>query len=331
MNHLRTLILTDHGGHSEQNSVYSLARALAADARSSLTCIASRGLAKNHVFFKGDGAQVHGIEVNRQFGFDPAGRQFSEQAKLLNVTDFDLIWLRLPHPFPPGFAAKLDRYHELGIQVVNRPAGILETGDKAYLLNWRQFSPPMALVHSGGEVSTFANDHKCVLKPLRAYGGKGIVRVENGMVRDGSKQYSIADWWAATPREPMLAVQFLENVSKGDKRILVVNGRTLGASLRMPAPGGWLCNVAQGGRSLPATVTAEEEAMVAAISPELLRHGVAFYGMDTLEDDAGKRVLSELNTLSIGGFPQAEAQSGNPVVQWAIDELFNYIRTNPGR
>lgn len=82
----------------------------------------------------------------------------------------------------------------------------------------------------------------------------------------------------------------------------------------IPAPDSWLCNVAQGGTSVAAKVSLEEEQIIARINPTLAEAGVLIYGADTLTDDDGRRVLSEINTLSIGGFPQAELQSGRSII-----------------
>jgi len=45
-----------------------------------------------------------------------------------------------------------------------------------------------------------------------------------------------------------VAVEFLKNVSQGDKRVIIINGKIMGCSLRIPQPGNWLCNGSQGGR-----------------------------------------------------------------------------------
>ena len=80
-----------------------------------------------------------------------------------------------------------------------------------------------------------------------------------------------------------------------------------------------------GGTSILADVTPEEQAMIAAIAPTLLEKGIVIFGADTLMDDDGKRVLSELNTNSIGGFPQAEAQTGRPILQQTINGIYDYL------
>jgi len=49
------------------------------------------------------------------------------------------------------------------------------------------------------------------------------------------------------------------------------------------------------------------------------------YGVDTLVNDEGKRVLSEINTTSIGGLPQIEAMTGQPVVEKAAGLIWDYF------
>ena len=101
--------------------------------------------------------------------------------------------------------------------------------------------------------------------------------------------------------------------------------KILAASLRLPAEDSWLCNVAQGGTSVPSQVDADEIKIIETITPKLLEAGILIFGADTLVNDDGKRILSEVNTLSIGGFPQAEKQTGKPILQQTIDAIMQYV------
>ena len=122
-----------------------------------------------------------------------------------------------------------------------------------------------------------------------------------------------------------LGVKFLSNVSQGDKRIVVVNGKVLGASLRLPAQDSWICNVAMGGSSNYAEIDEAERQIIQRINPTLSRLGLVMYGVDTLMGDEGKRILSEINATSIGGLPQIEALSGRPVVEETCELIWQYI------
>ncbi len=314
MNPLTFLVLTDHSSHSDQNSLYALVNTLRADARCARVDVASRGDNRNHDFFSGDGAQVHGFPVKDKIFYDAEGSFFTGPPETLSVRDYDVVWLRLPHPITQGFFANLQSLvSNTSPLIVNDPEGIQATSTKAFLTHFPDWTPPTRLITEADQARDFASEHPIVLKPLRAYGGAGILRV------DHPDEVAHHDF-----DQPFLAMKFLRNVSQGDKRILIVNGKILAASLRVPPPGEWLCNVARGGKSIGAGVSPEEEAMVAALAPALLSRGICFAGIDTLVNDEGKRVLSEINSLSIGGFPQAEIQTGRPILRQAIEELFSY-------
>jgi len=124
---------------------------------------------------------------------------------------------------------------------------------------------------------------------------------------------------------PMLSMTFLKNVTKGDKRTIVANYQVLGSALRLPAPDSWMCNVAQGGHAVAAEPDEEEKIIENTLTPLLHRKGVVMYGFDTLVDDDGGRVLSEINTLSIGGLVPLEELTGKPVLSRAARLLWDYV------
>lgn len=331
----RFLILTDHSGHSSENSLYALTRTLSADERTASVWVVSRGDERNEAFFSGREASVYGIVANEDFDFSSAA--WSEGTRIDDWRAFDVVWLRLPPPADPAFFAFLKKPAPAASppdnrrlpRIINDPCGILETGSKEFLLHFPEFTPAVRRVQRVAEVQSFAAEYPIVLKPLRDYGGRGLVKIIGREVEWEGKTLSLAEFLESARANieagHYLAMEYLSRVTEGDKRILVVNGKILGASLRLPAPGEWLCNVARGGTSVPAEVSEEERSMVAAVSPVLKARGVVIYGADTLVNDAGKRVLSELNTNSIGGFPQAQAQSGRPVLQQTINGLYDYL------
>ncbi|MTB49536.1 RimK family alpha-L-glutamate ligase [Lewinella sp. W8] len=334
------LVLTDHRGHSPENSLYALLRTLAGDDRTAGISVASRGDARNATFFAGQPAPLYGLKADTDFAFETT--DWSEGKLLADWETFDVVWLRLPPPADPAFFAFLTsmapapaepsipfHYTPRSPKIINDPTGILETGSKEFLLHFPNFTPAVRRVKTTSEVQAFADERPIVLKPLRDYGGRGLVKISGQEVEWDGETMTLASFLDAARTRieagHYLAMEYLSRVTEGDKRILVVNGQILGASLRLPPPGEWLCNVARGGRSVPAEVTPEERDMIAAISPKLKEKGIVIYGADTLMNDDGIRVLSELNTNSIGGFPQAEAQSGRPVLQQTINGIYDFL------
>jgi glutathione synthase len=138
---------------------------------------------------------------------------------------------------------------------------------------------------------------------------------------------TLQDFAVQYERQPItyLAVRYLKNVRQGDKRIIVIDGQVMGASLRLPAEQSWICNVAMGGSSHYTEVAPEEIEIIQSIDPMLSSNGVVMYGVDTLVGDDGKRVLSEINTTSIGGLPQIAQLTGEPIVRRGIDLIVKNV------
>lgn len=325
------LVLTDHSGHSQENSIYALMAKLAQHPQCGNLAVASRGDSMNDDFFQNcQSSTLFAINTDSGFSFDATGQQFSKNISLVNVADYDVIIMRLPRPISNEF---LDFITKIGQEkvIINHPKGIQLTSTKAFLLNFPEVCPAIRLCYSIEEILTFAKQFPIVLKPLKEYGGKGILKIDGDILNDGNNDFDTKSYLqnlkTYIEAEGFLAMEFLKNVSQGDKRILVVNGQILASSLRLPAENSWLCNVAQGGHSVPTEATSEEIKIIETISPKLLEAGILIFGADTLVANDGKRILSEINTLSIGGFPQAEKQTGKPILQQTIDGIIKYVNS----
>lgn len=327
---LKVLILTDHSGHSAENSVYALARAMVHHAEIASVDVSSRGLQENADFYSGDSSVLYASPVDSDFDFSEDGYYMQRRLRKVDSRGFDLVFMRLPRPLSDAQLIHIERVFA-GCVIINKPSGIINTSSKAFLLNFPSSCPPMRLVSSVEEIMNFAENFPIVLKPLREYGGKGILKINGEKIDDGSTEYDTTQYLISLKpvieKEGFLAMKFLKNVGEGDKRILVVGGEVLASSLRLPAENSWLCNVAQGGRSVPTEVTEEELQIVSMVAPRLQQEGVLIYGIDTLVNDDGKRVMSELNTLSVGGFPQSQKQTGRPVINKTLEIILSHARS----
>lgn len=322
------LVVTDHSAHSASNSLYELALALHADKRNRKVWVCSRGIALNNDFFRSKrGAPVYVTEVKRNFAFDPGGAYLHENLERLQMEDVNVILIRMPQPLDKTFLLSLRHFVPKG-NVINDPTGTIETSSKEFLLSVAHLCPSPQMCYSIQDAIEMSHQHEIVLKPLYSYGGIGILRLSPRYFWRGSQRFDVDEIHKILPGDhfPMLAMRYLHNVSFGDKRTIVVNRQVVGSALRMPPPDSWICNVAQGGHALIAQADEEEMKIESELTPLLFEKGVIIYGFDTLVDDNGLRVLSEINTLSIGGMGPMEELSGKPVVKQAASLLWDYVR-----
>ncbi len=327
MKKFKVLILTDHSKHSNENSLYSFATTML---RHPLTCVldvSSRGHSENKAFFNAEQeAELWASPVNEDFKFTPEGSYLKKELKKTDPSSYDLIWLRMPPPLSQKFLAFIQNKFEHQV-VINHPKSIHETGSKEFLIQFPELCPPLKICSSIEDIISFKTKFPIVLKPFREYGGKGIIKINGAEVWSGNTKMSFEDFILEYKKNPIkyLAVKFLKNVSEGDKRIIVVNGKIMGASLRMPPKDSWICNVSMGGKSVISEVDKNEKNIISTINPILSKMGIVMYGVDTLVDDDGKRILSEINTTSIGGLPQIGNFKKLPLVEEAVDLIWEYF------
>ena len=85
----------------------------------------------------------------------------------------------------------------------------------------------------------------------------------------------------------------------GDKRIILIDGRAVGAVKRVPKAGEARANLHVGARPEKATLSARDREICEAIGPELSKRGLLFVGIDVIGD-----YLTEINVTSPTGIQE---------------------------
>ncbi len=321
------LIVTDHSGHFSTNSLYELAVALISGNHQRNVWVCSRGIAENTDFFKGiEDAPIHAILIDRNFTYHPQGLSFHQSTLILDRNQIDAILVRLPQPLDKIFLRSLTRIVQPR-KIINDPEGTIETSSKAFLITVAELCPSPTLCQNLNEAIALSQSQEIVLKPLYSYGGKGILRLSTQYFWDGDHRFPVEkiSGHLRDDQFPMLAMSYLPNVSLGDKRTIVVNRKILGSAIRFPATNSWICNVAHGGHAVDAKPDEDELKIESILTPMLYEKGVIMFGFDTLVNDDGHRVLSEINSLSIGGLGPMSELSGNPILKQAADLMWEYL------
>ena len=81
------------------------------------------------------------------------------------------------------------------------------------------------------------------MKPLHGHGGAAVFKLRRKDPNFGS----LYDLFATTFKEPWVVQEFLPQIAKGDKRIILVDGVAAGAVNRVPAENDIRANMVRGG------------------------------------------------------------------------------------
>ena len=78
-------------------------------------------------------------------------------------------------------------------------------------LNFPDWTTETRLLEDAMAVRSMADEMSLVLKPLRNYGGKGIVRIKQGIVEDGTLTFTLDQHLQRQDLEwPVLGMKYLE-------------------------------------------------------------------------------------------------------------------------
>lgn len=324
---MNLLVITDHLKHSSKDSLYPLLETMAKDHRCNNIDLLSRGNSENVQFFNCEKQEK--LYVNKiigNFKFNESNIFFRNPVET-HAELYDTILIRIDRPVSDGLLNHIKLRFRDKI-IINDPIGIKTTGSKKFLLDIKDHCPPIELCYTFKSIKKFKRNFPLVLKPLDNYGGNGLVKIIEDEYETDGVVYTESEFEKKFSNEitkGYLAMKYLRNVSQGDKRIIIINEAIVGSILRVPQKGNWLCNLSQGAKSVETTVNEDEREIVNSIAPLMTAHGVVIYGIDTLMEDDGKRVLSEINTLNVGGLIQAQRTSGLSIIRIASKLIWDYI------
>ena len=245
-------------------------------------------------------ARGHDFTVQRVKG-DPA---VLGEVREVDLSEFDVIWLRQDPPFDMGYITSthiLDFIHPKTL-VVNDPFWVRNYPEKLLVLNFPELTPPTTVARDLEVLKAFRATHgDIIVKPLYGNGGAGVFKLAQG---DGNLA-SLHEMFTQISREPLIAQKYLPDVSKGDKRVILVDGAPIGAINRVPAAGETRSNMHVGGRPEKIALSDRDREICAAIGPLLKEKGQVFVGIDVIGD-----WLTEINVTSPTGLQELERFDG---------------------
>jgi glutathione synthase len=226
------------------------------------------------------------------------------EKQTVDLSTFDVVWLRQDPPFDMSYITTthiLDLIHPDTL-VVNDPFWVRNYPEKLLVLTFPDLTPPTMIARSLADLRDFKNEHgDIILKPLYGNGGAGVFRLDP----NDRNLSSLHELFAGINREPLIAQKFLPAVSKGDKRVILVDGEPVGAINRVPAEGETRSNMHVGGRPEKVALTDRDREICARIGPLLREKGQIFVGIDVIGD-----WLTEINVTSPTGIQELERFDG---------------------
>lgn len=215
------------------------------------------------------------------------------------LSSFDALFMRKDPPFDIEYIATtyiLELAEREGTLVVNRPASLRDNNEKMFITRFPQCCTPFMVSRDSRRLKDFvsqrfeAEQQDVILKPLDGMGGASIFRVNPQDPNLSVILESVTEHESRT----VMAQQFIPQISEGDKRVLLIDGKAVPYALaRIPASGETRGNLAAGATGTGVELSERDRWICEQISPVLQEQGILFAGIDIIGD-----YLTEINITS---------------------------------
>ena len=231
---------------------------------------------------------------------------FSKQ-KNSSINKFDYFFIRQDPPFDLKYLTncyllELHQKFNKKPRFINDPGGIKNFTEKICPIYFNSLMPK-TLVTSDEKIfkETLSKKKTLILKTLYNKGGEGVIKVEKNDKNSLSKFKELISKY----KVPVVIQDFVSKVSKGDKRVILIEGEPISLINRVPPKGLYKANLHLGGKAEVSTLTKKELGICKRLKPFLLKNNLFFVGIDLIDEK-----LTEINVTSPTGIVQIQKLTG---------------------
>jgi glutathione synthase len=235
--------------------------------------------------------------------------------RVKKLADYALILMRKEPPYDLAFHYATHLLSLSGTLVVNSPRALRDFNEKLIALPFRKYMPPTLV---GSDITILEDfierNGKCVIKLLDSFQGKSVQKIEPG-------QQKTLQEYTRKGTQAVMVQKFNERVYEGDKRVIMVGDRYLGAAMRKPKKG-FHGNFANSD-ALKTVLTPQEQKIIDELGPWLVKHDIHFVGLDLIGEQ-----LTEINITCPTGIVQISELDSKPLAEIIVDYFVELIEKN---
>ncbi len=239
--------------------------------------------------------------------------------KLLPLHTFDCIFIRRDPPIDPLILNFLDSVKNETL-VINDIDGLRKANNKLYTTTFHDpnntFLPITHVSKNKGYLQKAISESKSdkmILKPLDGSGGRGVIVLEKNAPNNIS---SLLDFYIDRDQDQNYVIlqEYIEGAELGDIRVLMLNGKAIGAYRRIPAKNEVRANIHAGGTAQKYQLTDKQKRVLKKIGPKLEADGLFFVGVDMIDEK-----ILEINVLNPGGITNINRLNKTKLQKQVVD------------
>ena len=111
--------------------------------------------------------------------------------------------------------------------------------------------------------------------------------------------------------------KFIPQISKGDKRVFIINDKIKGAISRLPKPGSILSNMSKGASAKKIKLSKQEQKICRIVANELRKKKIYFAGIDFIKG----KLIGDINVTSPTGLKTYFDLTGINLAKYFFDNI----------
>jgi len=244
------------------------------------------------------------------------------EIEIMPLERFDVVLMRKDPPYDMEYIYStylLELAEAQGARVFNKPKALRDFNEKLAIAKFNEFTVPSLVTRRADLILKFlAQHHDVILKPLDGMAGRSVFRIREQDVNLNATIETLTQHGTRT----IMSQRYIPEVVKGDKRILLIDGKPVPYALaRIPKPGETRANLAAGGTGVAQPLSPRDQEIAVALGPQLGKEGLILVGLDVIGD-----YLTEINVTSPTCMREITDQTGFNVAGMMIDALEKTVR-----
>ena len=210
----------------------------------------------------------------------------------LDLTKCKFLLIRQDPPFNLAYISTtyiLDSIKDK-INIINNPTSIRNVSEKLYSTKYQKFMPSTIFTQNLDEIKKFFKMHKrIIIKPIHSFSGNDIhllAKYNYRFIQNFIKKHDY-----------IMCQKYLPKISKGDKRVFLINGKVSGVISRVPKKGSFLSNMSKGAIPTATKLTKIEKKISTLLAKDLKKAKIFFAGIDFID----QKLNGDINVTSPTG------------------------------
>jgi glutathione synthase len=196
------------------------------------------------------------------------------------------------------------------VKIINHPKAIREVPEKLFSIKLIKYMPSTLISENMNEIKIFFKKHKkIIVKPINGYSGNEVIllkKFNNKIIDKYLKKHN-----------HVIFQKFLPQISKGDRRVFIINGKIKGSISRVPKKYSILSNMSKGAIAQINKLTKRQIKISKEVANLLNKDNIYFAGVDFVQD----KLIGDINVTSPTGLTTYYKLTGKNLAKYFWDNI----------